>query len=157
MKKTKKSVFYFTYTELIYLFHLKCPWKSSEINHDHGCNWNKWRSSWFTEMWNLGLSALGGEEGVKAVQFILGRWVEAVGMCLREGDNVATQNPRSSAETWRASISLLQSARSKPRTVHSLCCSSRVTASIASLWVTSVTSSWACPNLPIKQHRHIRK
>lgn len=52
---------------------------------------------------------LGGEEGVKAVQFILGRWVEAVGMCLREGDNVATRNPRSSAETWHASISRLQS------------------------------------------------
>lgn len=52
---------------------------------------------------------LGGEEGVKTVQFILGRWVEAVGMCLREGDNVATRNPRSSAETWRASISRLQS------------------------------------------------
>lgn len=45
----------------------------------------------------------GGEEGVKAVQFILGRWVEAVGMCLREGDNVATRSPRSSAETLRAS------------------------------------------------------
>ena len=51
---------------------------------------------------------LGGEEGVKAVQFILGRWVEAVGMCLRVGDNVATRNPRSSAETLCASISLLQ-------------------------------------------------
>lgn len=29
-------------------------------------------------------------------------------MCLREGDNVATRNPRSSAETWHASISLQQ-------------------------------------------------
>lgn len=52
--------------------------------------------------------ALGGEEGVKTVQFILGRWVEAVGMCLRAGDNVATRNPRSSAETWHASISRQQ-------------------------------------------------
>lgn len=48
-----------------------------------------------------GSITLGGEEGVKAVQFILGRWVEAAGMCLREGDNVATGNPRSSAETVR--------------------------------------------------------
>ena len=46
-----------------------------------------------------------GEEGVKVIQFILGRWVEAAGMCLREGDNVATGNPRSSAESLRASIS----------------------------------------------------
>lgn len=51
------------------------------------------------------LEGLGGQEGVKPVQFILGRWVEAVGMCLREGDNVATRNPRSSAETWHVSIS----------------------------------------------------
>lgn len=51
-------------------------------------------------------STVGGEEGVKAIQFILGRWVEAVGMCLREGDNVATRNPRSSAETLCMSISL---------------------------------------------------
>lgn len=51
---------------------------------------------------------MGGEEGVKAIQFILGRWVEAVGMCLREGDNVATRNPRSSAETLCMSISLQQ-------------------------------------------------
>lgn len=51
---------------------------------------------------------MGGEERVKTVQFILGRWVEAVGMCLREGDNVATKNLRSSAETLCASISLLQ-------------------------------------------------
>lgn len=72
------------------------------------------------------LSALGGEEGVKAVQFILGRWVEAVGMCLREGDNVATQNPRSSAETWHASIRLQQSELFKLRTVLSLFCLSRV-------------------------------
>lgn len=50
--------------------------------------------------------AVGEEEGVKAIQFILGRWVEAVGMCLREGDNVATRNLRSSAEILRASISL---------------------------------------------------
>lgn len=56
-----------------------------------------------------GFKGLGGEEWVKTVQFILGRWVEAVGMCLREGDNVATRNPRSSAETWHASISRLQS------------------------------------------------
>lgn len=55
-----------------------------------------------------GLKEPGGEEGVKTVQFILGRWVEAVGMCLREGDNVATRNPRSSAETWHASISRQQ-------------------------------------------------
>lgn len=52
--------------------------------------------------------ALGGEEGVKTVQFILGRWVEAVGMCLMEGDNVATRKLRSSAETLRASISAEQ-------------------------------------------------
>lgn len=49
---------------------------------------------------------MGGEEGVKAIQFIFGRWVEAVGMCLREGDNVAARNPRSSAET----LSVYQSA-----------------------------------------------
>ena len=49
-----------------------------------------------------------GEERVKAVQFILGRWVEAAGMCLREGETVATENPRSSAETLCASISLMQ-------------------------------------------------
>lgn len=30
-------------------------------------------------------------------------------MCLREGDNVATRNPTSSAENWHASISLQQS------------------------------------------------
>lgn len=52
--------------------------------------------------------ALGREEGVKVVQFILGRWVEAVGMCLREGDNVATRNPRSSAEILHAFISSQQ-------------------------------------------------
>lgn len=52
---------------------------------------------------------MSGEEGVKTVQFILGRWVEAVGMCLMEGDNVATWNVRSSAETLHASISLEQS------------------------------------------------
>lgn len=77
--------------------------------------------------------ALVGEEGVKAVQFILGRWVEAVGMCLREGDNVATRSPRSSAETWRASISLQQLELFKLRNVPKLlpfesCCS-------LSLWV----------------------
>lgn len=58
-----------------------------------------------------GLNVCGGhhaEEGVNAVQFILGRWVEAVGMRLMEGDNVATRNLRSSAETLRASISLKQ-------------------------------------------------
>lgn len=48
---------------------------------------------------------LGRQEGVKAVQFILGRWVEAVGMCLRVGDNVAALSPSSSAETLHASIS----------------------------------------------------
>lgn len=36
---------------------------------------------------------LHGEEGVKTVPFILGRWVEAVGMCLRESANLAIQDP----------------------------------------------------------------
>lgn len=64
---------------------------------------------------------LGGEEGVKAVQFILGRWVEAAGMCLREGDNVATGNPRSSAETVRASISQQQLELFQPENCPFLC------------------------------------
>lgn len=33
-------------------------------------------------------------------------------MCLREGDNVATRNPTSSAENWHSSISLQQSGGS---------------------------------------------
>lgn len=36
---------------------------------------------------------LHGEEGVNTRQFILGRWVEAVGMCLRGSDNLATPGP----------------------------------------------------------------
>lgn len=71
-------------------------------------------------------SALGGVERVNVVQFILGRWVEAVGMCLREGDNVATRNPRSSAETWHASISLQQLELFKLRAVLSFFCLSHV-------------------------------
>ena len=40
-------------------------------------------------------------------------------MCLREGDNVATRNPRSSAETWHASISCDQLELFKLRTLFS--------------------------------------
>lgn len=52
------------------------------------------------------------QEGALTVRFILGRSVEVVGMCLREGDNVATRNPTSSAENWHSSISLQQSGGS---------------------------------------------
>lgn len=55
---------------------------------------------------------MGLKEGAQTVRFILGRWVEAVGMCLREGDNVATRNPTSSAENRHSSISLQQSGSS---------------------------------------------
>lgn len=69
-------------------------------NNDFYCN--------FDQNFTHQLNCMHGEERVKTVQFILGRWVEAVGMCLMEGDNVATRNLRSSAETLHASISLEQ-------------------------------------------------
>lgn len=59
--------------------------------------------------WIVCTGCMGSKEGAWAVGFILGRWVEAVGMCLREGDNVATRNPPSSAENRHSSISLQQS------------------------------------------------
>lgn len=50
---------------------------------------------------------LPGEEGVKTVEFILGRWVEAVGMCLRESDNLAILDP-DPLRMLHVSISLCQ-------------------------------------------------
>ena len=87
------------FIQVLMRYLLKKLWLWNPVTYTHTC---VLESTWVFWM------ALAGKEGVKAVQFILSRWVEAVGMCLREGDNVATRNPRFSAETLCASISLRQ-------------------------------------------------